>query len=339
MIAGAGCDIRPAPLAFQMAEEWTVKHRSLSAALCFGVVLAAATVACPAAAQTKRLPSDVGAAGTSKMPVIHPDGIALGAYDPHGDFSNVEKATIEHLFLPWLDVDLSSLLEADAYASSRGRKILVTVEPWSWSENWSMSPQDLRDRILSGGYDDNIDAVCGMIARLRAPVTIRWAHEMDDTSGQFPWSQWTPERYVKAYQKFVTRCRSSVARAEYMWSPIGNENLAEYYPGNDYVDVVGLSVFGLQQYDNDKFGRDRSFADILKPKYEAAKIFSKPIVVAELGYEGNTEYVENWANAVALKNPDFPELAAVVYFNDREVYPWPENYGLPNWRVAREAAE
>ena len=32
-------------------------------------------------------------------------------------------------------------------------------------------------------------------------------------------------------------------------------------------------------------------------------------------------------------------LAAVVYFNDREVYPWPENYGLPNWRVAREAAE
>ena len=42
-----------------------------------------------------------------------------------------------------------------------------------------------------------------------------------------------------------------------------------------------------------------------------------------------------WITAVI----SFLILAAVVYFNDREVYPWPENYGLPNWRVAREAAE
>jgi hypothetical protein len=76
---------------FQMAEEWTVKRVNLSAALCLGMVLAAVTAACPAVAQTKRLPSEVGAAGTSKMPVIHPDGIALGAYDPHGDFSDVER--------------------------------------------------------------------------------------------------------------------------------------------------------------------------------------------------------------------------------------------------------
>jgi len=26
-------------------------------------------------------------------------------------------------------------------------------------------------------------------------------------------------------------------------------------------------------------------------------------------------------------------LAAVVYFDDKEGYPWPEGYGLPDWRV------
>ena len=94
MIAGAGCDIRPALLAFQMAEEWTVKHRSLSAALCFGVVLAAATVACPAAAQTKRLPSDVGAAGTSKMPA--PPCTAVNAQRIHLPLGVLLVATPGH---------------------------------------------------------------------------------------------------------------------------------------------------------------------------------------------------------------------------------------------------
>jgi len=26
----------------------------------------------------------------------------------------------------------------------------------------------------------------------------------------------------------------------------------------------------------------------------------------------------------------------VVYFNDREIYDWPQGYGRPDWRVVRE---
>ena len=309
----------------------------LKGSLGAAVVLTLAVVgAWDVAAQPKRLPSDVGSAGSSKTPVVHEGGPKLGAYDPHGDFGNVTKAAIEHLFLPWQDVDLSSLAEADAYARARGRELLVTVEPWSWSDDWSTTPNELRDGIVAGRYDGNIDAVCGHLARVRAPVTIRFAHEMDDLSGQFPWSQWRPGEYVGVYRYFVDRCRSSVKSAKYMWSPLGQANLGTYYPGDTYVDLVGLSVFGLQRYDNDKFGRDQSFADILQPKYEAAKRFRKPIVVAELGYQGNDQYVSKWADDATRARPEFPDLVAVVYFNDKEVYPWPENYGLPNWRVAKQ---
>jgi beta-mannanase len=56
-------------------------------------------------------------------------------------------------------------------------------------------------------------------------------------------------------------------------------------------------------------------------------------VVAELGYSGDSAYVASWANAVTAIDPDFPQLAAVVYFNDQEVHPWPGGYGRPNWRV------
>jgi len=63
-------------------------------------------------------------------------------------------------------------------------------------------------------------------------------------------------------------------------------------------DVVGLSVFGLQQYDRDNFGKERTFAEALEPGYRLVERFGKPIVVAELGYEGDEAYVRNWAENV-----------------------------------------
>jgi beta-mannanase len=56
--------------------------------------------------------------------------------------------------------------------------------------------------------------------------------------------------------------------------------------------------------------------------------------VAELGYDGNEGYVASWAQSVTKPDAGFSQLAAVVYFDEKESYPWPGNYGLPDWRVA-----
>ena len=40
-------------------------------------------------------------------------------------------------------------------------------------------------------------------------------------------------------------------------------------------------------------------------------------MVAELGYEGDAGYVKDWAQSVAKSYPEFPELKAIVYFDDR----------------------
>jgi len=280
---------------------------------------------------TANIPSD-------KRPVITQSSIDFGAYDPHGDFSDDPNSRIEHLFLPWEDVDLSTLSIADEYAQQRGRSLMITVEPWSWSLDWRLSPQELSRGILSGKYDANMAAVCSEAAKLKSPVTIRWGQEMDETDNQFTWAHWRPQDYVAAYRRVVTVCRKHLQNAKYMWSPKGNKGLEAFYPGDEYVDVIGLSVFGYQKYDNDKAGKNRTFVELLKPGYERVRNFGKPIVVAELGYEGDQAYVRDWAETVAQPHPEFPKLAAVVYFNDREVYPWPDGYGRPDWRVVQDAS-
>jgi beta-mannanase len=305
---------------------------SVATVLVSGAVLAANT--------PRGLPdpnSTTAGVPSDKRPVIVPPSVTFGAYDPHGDFADDSNSKIEHLFLPWEDVNLSSLAIADEYALERGRSLMITVEPWSWSVDWRLSPEELYSGIMAGRFDANMADVCGEAAQLQSPVTIRWVQEMDEDEDEwfkFTWAYWQPEQFVNAYRHAITVCRQHFEGAQFIWSPKGKEGLEEYYPGDEYVDIVGLSIFGYQPYDNDLSGRDMTFAEWLEPAYERVKGFGKPIMVAELGYEGDQSYVRRWAEDVTKPYPQFPDLVAVVYFNDHEVYPW-SHYGRPNWRVIR----
>lgn len=260
----------------------------------------------------------------------------FGAYDPSGTFGDDKTVGIEHLFLPWQDVDLATLKDAETYAQQRGRTLLITVEPWTWSKEWRTTPDALRDEILAGKHDAEMTAICKIVGTFKVPVTIRWGHEMEEKSGQFTWSNWNPDDYVKAYRHVVDVCRKDAPNAKYMWSPLGEDGLEAYYPGDDYVDEVGLSVFGLQQYDRDEVGKDRTFAELLQPKYARIITYKKPVTVAEYGCSGDDTYIRNCFEGSKRADANAPALAGVVYFNDKEVYPWPGNYGLPDWRMKEE---
>lgn len=262
-----------------------------------------------------------------------PGDVPFGAYDPGGDFSDDKALVVEELFLPWEDVYLPSLYDADAYAQARGRALVVTLEPWTWSRSERNTPQYLRAGIARGEYDQNMRDICTVMGKLKSPVTLRWAHEMDDNNGQFIWAGWKPEDYISAFRRMITICREAAPNIRIMWSPLGDEGMQAYYPGDDYVDIVGISVFGLQAWDKAKYGHDRSYQEIMGPRYERAASFGKPVVVAELGYSGDQAYVDAWENSVRVQRAEYPNLVGVFYFDQREVYAWPENFGLPDWRL------
>jgi len=287
----------------------------------------------PAAAQTDDL------AGRDllrdKRPVQHAGGTLCGAYDPHGDFAEERELVTEHLFLPWEDVDLDSLAFADTYARDRARKIMITIEPCSWALGWDVGETELRDLILSGQRDANMRAILNAVSGFQSPLIIRWAQEMEGTTGRFQWQNWAPADYIAAYRRMAEIRREVLPDAKLMWSPKGEPGLEDFYPGDDLVDLVGLSVFGLQEYDEIEHGAPRTFAESLRQGYELTVGFGKPIWVAELGYEGELPYVTSWANDATRGYAEFAELKEVNYFNDKEVHPWPHDLGLPDWRVVR----
>ena len=262
-----------------------------------------------------------------------PGKTPFGVYDPNGAFADDKQVAIEHLFLPWEDVSLDSLYDADAYALERKRDVLVTIEPWTWTRDARNTSQTLINGIRTGEYDENMYAICNILNDFKSPVTIRWAQEMDDASGQFIWSNWEPSIYVNAFRRVIDICRATAPNVQVMWSPLGNKTLKDYYPGDDYVDVIGLSVFGLQAWEKGTKGKELSFREILEPRYNRVVEFGKPVVIAEVGYVGDAEYVAKWENSVRQNFEEFPELKGIVYFNQKEVHPWPDGYGFPDWQV------
>jgi endoglucanase len=261
-----------------------------------------------------------------------PGPMPFGAYDPAGEFTNDAEVTIEHVFLPWEDVSLDSLYQADQYALDRKRALIITIEPWTWTRDERNTADFLFNGISEGYYDSNMRSICQVIGTLQSPVSVRWGHEMETKDGQFIWSAWKPENYIASFKRMIDICRKEAPKINVIWSPIGLENAKDYYPGDDYVDLVGVSVFGYQAWEEKIIGHARSFTELLTERYKNVKDLGKPIVVAELGYTGDAAYVASWEAEVRAARPDMPQLAGVVYFNQPEVYPWPNNFPQPDWR-------
>ncbi|WP_298293414.1 glycoside hydrolase family 26 protein [uncultured Litoreibacter sp.] len=264
---------------------------------------------------------------------LPPGDMPYGAFDPAGDYSDESEVLIEHVFLPWEDVSLISLLDADEYTLERSRALMVTIEPWTWTVDERNTPEFLKNGILSGYYDANMRGICKILNDLQSPISVRWGHEMERTTGQFIWSDWEPEDYITAYKRMIDICRAEAPDINIVWSPAGDQGLERYYPGDDYVDVVGLSIFGLESWETEILGGPRTYDQWLSETYARASTFGKPVIVAELGFVGSADYVQSWRNAVRQPQPDKPLLSGVVYFNQKEVYPWPDGYGLPDWRL------
>ncbi len=185
-------------------------------------------------------------------------------------------------------------------AQQLGGKLLVTWEPW----NTQTGARDLswNCSLIAGGVrDDYIRQYARAVKASGVPVMIRFAHEMN--GDWYPWGTAfqskfgrhngnSPQSYVAMWRRVVSIFRAEGANnAQWVWAPNihflnvnnslrdQNADLAALYPGDNYVDWIGLSVY------NDASRRNwRTFSDLFDGAYRAVtQISSKPLMIAELG--------------------------------------------------------
>jgi endoglucanase len=282
-------------------------------------------------------PSETHIAGTtievvspsnSSQPMDLPaDRVAIGAYDPWQALGST-PLDVEHWYVRQ---DEPQLLRG-ALARTRDRAtLLVTVEPFSTTADSA----SVLDDVANGARDEELRQLA-RTARAATPqvVLVRWGHEME-LSTLYPWSGQDPDLYRRAFRHVVTVFREEGAtNVRWVWSPAGIAGAEAYYPGDDVVDYVGLTVLGDEGWDRGFGLPPQSFADILRPRYALIERFEKPVIVAEAGVSGTRERRSRWLRDANRALDDMPLVRAIVYFNAANT-PNTIVPTQPDWRVDR----
>jgi cellulose synthase (UDP-forming) len=264
-------------------------------------------------------------------PKLLTNTLAFGAYDPDGTLKGL-SLQIQHSFVVWfLPDDLTKAIES---ARKSQRFPLITLEPWPLLIN-NMTAETLLEDTNKGLYDEYIRKDAKAVkAQSPQEVLIRWGHEMELT-GLYPWSQGNPNAYISAYLRVIDIFRKeNVENVRWVWSPGGNLNAEDYYPGNAYVDYIGLTILADSRWDKEAgFTSVRSFETLLKEKYRLAEKYNKPLIAAEVGISTQDILEKNlWLTKARACFFRFPLLVGFVYFNATNTHSLSDGY-RPSWNL------
>ncbi len=208
--------------------------------------------------------------------------------------------------------------------------IMVTWEPSVHSTGCDLGYNDGQDplrAINSGRCDSFIRSYARALKSRPERFILRLAHEMNITdSGWWPgrWGQ-DAGAYVAMFRRVRDLFRAEgVINVEWMWSPNYASNppdpwnsVGNYYPGDAYVDWIGLSGYNWaatrsRPWENFEQLFDAALRDM-------ACRYAKPVIIAEIGSvdDGSDASAKaNWISHLYARLVDYPFLRGIVWFND-----------------------
>lgn len=215
--------------------------------------------------------------------------------------------------------------------AARNMLPMMSWEPWNYQETGPANshgdqPEYRLARIASGAFDDYIRTVAKGIGGLDYPVAIRFAHEMNGF--WYPWCEQSngnqPGDYVKAWRHVHDIfTQAGVHNVIWVWSPnvsyAGSAPLQELYPGDQYVDWVGLSGYYGTGGVKDYVSFDQIFDSTLTQLHQFT---GKPIVVTETGATDAIGRKADWVKQAFQQLPSHPDIIGVIWFEAVKELDW-----------------
>lgn len=263
-------------------------------------------------------------------------------------WENQNKVTLDivsHYYAWGKDTDTISDWSLIEETINKGKIPLITWEPWTNSFQFSDSILDLKTNrkvfkhITEGIFDDYLIDTAKKLKILKSPVLLRFAHEFDNPA--YPWSlsgDNSHEEFINAWRYVVGLFREQSADNIYwVWNPWHSNSIQSYFPGDDYVDWVGVDILNYDKLNYDGVGY--SFKELYSSFHDKLKLVTqKPVIIAEFGTLSDSTGKDKWVqNAFESIEKDFKEIKSVVLFNSSYDKNIPKNnfYSKPylDWTI------
>ena len=253
---------------------------------------------------------------------------------------------IVSMYLAWGEKSLKHFPESELKAIYANASIpMITWEPWASGFAFAKANDTLAreykvlKHIASGTYDGYIKAFAEKLKAYQKPVFLRFAHEFDNPA--YPWSSKgnnTASEFVAAWQHVHTIFETvDVPGITWVWNPWKPEAMSSYYPGEEFVDWIGLTTLNYSELNSDK--KWYSFSELYTPfSKEIKKLPKHPVLLAEFGSLKIGGDQSQWIkNAFEHIEKDLEEIKGIVFFTSSVDKNWPPNAkqsGYIDWSVA-----
>jgi hypothetical protein len=208
--------------------------------------------------------------------------------------------------------------------SARGSLPMVTWEPWNPTQGIEQPAFSLR-RIRGGAFDAYVARWAAAAAAWGRPLVLRFAPEMNGD-----WNPWSTgvngnraSEYVAAWRHVHSLFRRKGAdNVAWVWSPNvvyrGSSPLAGLYPGDRYVDWVGLDGYnwGRSRPGRQWQGFDGVFGESLRL---VRRLTRKPLMLSEVASSEVGGNKAAWIAEFFAGLRANPDVLAFVWFDyDKE---------------------
>jgi mannan endo-1,4-beta-mannosidase len=218
-----------------------------------------------------------------------------------------------------------------------GRLPMMTWEsrPIGAGNDSNVAPDYSLPKIIDGSFDAYLHQYAKDIVATGLPLAIRLDHEMNGV--WYPWSETDGQgksingnsqgQYVQMWRHVhdIFQAEGANNLVMWVWSPNIVNNLPashkvdgylqSLYPGDAYVDWVGLSGYLRPPYKSDN---DFSFDYTFKPSLDGLRsITSKPIMLSEIGASETDGHKSAWITSFfdAMGKPENDDIIGFSWFN------------------------
>ncbi len=226
--------------------------------------------------------------------------LTWGIFEPqfaYFDFSNYkkieERLDYEFPIMVWYnhiseepDVDYWRSLLTESY--ERGKILELTLQ----TVDLAADEGSMVYGVLDGEYDEYLEAYAQVIADFDHPVLFRLGNEMNGDWCSYSGYQTSKDSLIfKEFYRYVYNIfrEAEADNVIWVWNPNGESkpdftwnHPLMYYPGDEYVDIVGLTAYNTGNYYEEVGEEWRSFKELYHDLYnDYTQWFGQPLMITE----------------------------------------------------------
>ncbi len=249
-------------------------------------------------------------------------GHALDRYDADAG----ARPSVVQWYVPWSSNAAFPTAEANL-VRSRNQKPLITWEAWDWSGGANQPAYALR-AILAGSHDPYVTAWAQGARQYGGRVYLRVLAEANGN-----WNPWDPgvngntaSEYVQAWRHIRNIFRIvGASNVIWLWTPnvqyAGSTSLRSIYPGDAYVDIVGLD--GYNWGTTQPWSSWQSFSTVFNPSIASLRaITTKPLWITEVGSAEQGGNKARWITDALRTVSNDARIGGFVWFNANKETDW-----------------